>query len=159
MCEAGLITRKVVRLSRRSFNHRIEVASPNGYQNGQLARLNRELDSLYETIYNEWATITEEDYKVFGGQLQLLILTVKQLYDACRKLPKENGLKAETRKLGMNYSALYELNSDIVNFRIKLHPKNGPSQQLDIDDKQVTSLVQQYTDEKIKGVLSVYPII
>ena len=97
-------------------------ASPNGYQNGQLARLNRELDSLYETIYNEWATITEEDYKVFGGQLQLLILTVKQLYDACRKLPKENGLKAETRKLGMNYSALYELNSDIVNFRIKLPP-------------------------------------
>ena len=53
----------------------------------------------------------------------MLILTVKQLYDACRKLPKENGLKAETRKLGMNYSALYELNSDIVSFRIKL-PKN-----------------------------------
>ena len=33
------------------------------------------------------------------------------------------GLKEETNKLGMNYSALYELNSDIVNFRIKL-PKN-----------------------------------
>lgn len=123
MCEAGLITRRVVRLSRRSFNHRIEVASPNGYRNIQLARLNRELDSLYETIYDEWTTITEEDYKMFGGQLQLLVLTVKQLYDACRKIPKEMGLKEETRKLGMNYSALYELNSDIVNFRIKL-PKS-----------------------------------
>jgi len=123
MCEAGLITRRVVRLSRRSFNHRIEVASPNGYQKSQLARLNRELDGLYETIYDDWTTITEDDYKMFGGQLQLLILTVKQLYDACRKMPKEMGLKDETRKLGMNYSALYELNSDIVNFRIKL-PKN-----------------------------------
>ena len=123
MCEAGLITRRVVRLSRRSFNHRIEVASPNGYQNSRLARLNHELDSLYETIYDDWTTITEDDYKMFGGQLQLLILTVKQLYDACRKMPKEMGLKDETRKLGMNYPALYELNSDIVNFRIKL-PKN-----------------------------------
>ncbi|MBR1401280.1 MAG: hypothetical protein IJ562_06780 [Prevotella sp.] len=99
------------------------MASPNGYQNSRLARLNHELDSLYETIYDDWTTITEDDYKMFGGQLQLLILTVKQLYDACRKMPKEMGLKDETRKLGLNYSALYELNSDIVNFRIKL-PKN-----------------------------------
>ena len=88
-----------------------------------MARLNHELDSLYETIYDEWTTITEDDYKVFGAQFHLLIQTVKQLYDACRKLPKEMGLKDEIRKLGMNYSALYELNSDIVNFRIKL-PKN-----------------------------------
>ena len=128
MCEAGLITRRVVRLSRRCFNHRIEVANPTGYQHSQLARLNRELDSLYETIYDDWTTITEDDYKMFGGQFQLLIMTVKQLYDACRKLPKEMGLKDETRKLGMNYSALYELNSDIVNFRIKL-PKNEEMKQ------------------------------
>ena len=106
MCEAGLITRKVVRLSRRSFNHRIEVASPTGYQKGQLARLNRELDSLYDTIYDDWTTISEDDYKMFGGQFQLLILTIKQLYEACRRLPKEMGLKEETKKLGMNYSAL-----------------------------------------------------
>ena len=33
------------------------------------------------------------------------------------------GLREETKKLGMNYSALYELNSDIVNFCIKM-PKN-----------------------------------
>lgn len=123
MCEAGLITRKVIRLSRRSYNHRIEVATPGGYQKSQLVRLNHELDSLYETIYEDWTTITEDDYKVFGAQFHLLIQTVKQLYDACRKLPNEMGLKDEIRKLGMNYSALYELNSDIVNFRIKL-PKN-----------------------------------
>ena len=33
------------------------------------------------------------------------------------------GLGEETIRLGMNYSALYELNSDIVNFCIKM-PKN-----------------------------------
>jgi mRNA-degrading endonuclease RelE of RelBE toxin-antitoxin system len=42
---------------------------------------------------------------------------------------------------------------------LDVYPKNGPSQQLDIDDKQVTSLVQQYMEEKAKGVLSVYSII
>jgi hypothetical protein len=123
MCQTGIITDKVVRLSRRSFNHRIEAASPKGYHRGQLARLNRELDGLYEIIYDDWNTITEDDYKVFGGQLLILIQTIKQLYDACRKLPKDMGLKEEIHKLSMNYSALYELNSDIVNFRIKL-PKN-----------------------------------
>lgn len=123
MCQTRLITNKVLRLSRRSFNHRLEAASPKGYQYRQLVRLNRELDSLYDTIYDDWTTITEDDYKVFGGQLVILIQTIKQLYDACKKLPKEMGMKEETRKLSMNYSALYELNSDIVNFRIKL-PKN-----------------------------------
>ena len=113
----------MVRLSRRSFNHRIEAASPKGYHRGRLARLNRELDGLYETIYDDWNTITEEDYKVFGGQFQILIQTIKQLYDACKRLPKAMELKDEMTKLGMNYSALYELNSDILNFRIKL-PKN-----------------------------------
>ena len=62
-------------------------------------------------------------YALFGGQLAILIQTIKQLHDACKRQPKDMGLSEETRKLGMNYSALYELNSDIVNFRIKL-PNN-----------------------------------
>ena len=42
---------------------------------------------------------------------------------------------------------------------LDVYPKNGPSQQLDIDDKQVISLVQQYIDEKAKGLLSAYSMI
>ena len=123
MCETAVISDKVVRLSRRSYNHRLVMAAPNNYHAGQLARLNRELDSLYELIYDEWTTISEEDYRVFGGQLVILIQTVKQLYETCKKQSKHLGLQEETRKLGMNYSAIYELNSDIVNFRVKM-PKN-----------------------------------
>jgi hypothetical protein len=129
MCQANVITRRVVRLSRRSFNHRIEVASPNGYPKERLAKLNHELNNLYEMIYEEWATITEDDYKVFGGQLEILLQTIKNLYDTCKKQPREMDLKDETQKLGMNYSALYELNSDIVNFRIKL-PQNEEMRQV-----------------------------
>ena len=123
MCQTALISRNVRRLSRRSYNHRLEVATPNSYNVAQLSRLNHELDNLYELIYEDWRNITEEDYRLFGGQYVILLQTIKFLYTACRKLPKEMGLREEIRKLGMNYSALYELNSDIVNFNFNL-PKN-----------------------------------
>ena len=34
-------------------------------------------------------------------------------------MPKEYGVSAEAERLKRNYSALYELNSDIKNYRIK----------------------------------------
>ena len=123
MCQTEVISNAVVRLGRRSFAHRMDVARPNGYGTEQLARLNRELDNLYELIYEDWRNISETDYAVFGGQLVILVKTVKQLYDDCRRLTDNTKMKKEVEKLGMNYSALYELNSDIVNFCIKM-PKN-----------------------------------
>ena len=101
----------------------MDVARPNGYGTEQLARLNRELDNLYELIYEDWRNISETDYAVFGGQLVILVKTVKQLYDDCRRLTDNTKMKKEVEKLGMNYSALYELNSDIVNFCIKMPKK------------------------------------
>lgn len=117
---------------------------PNEYRESQLARLNRELDDLYDLIYDDWRTITEEDYRIFGVQFTILLQTLKQLYDTCRKMPKEMGLKEETRKLGLVYSALYELNSDIVNFCIKL-PKNQEMKRLmdrltEVDQKRAAQL-------------------
>lgn len=123
MCQTALISSNMVRMSKRTYSHRLEVATPNQYRVSQLARLNKDLDGLYELLYNEWRTVTAADYDVFGGQFKLLLETIKGLYDACRKAPKELGLKEETKKLGMNYSALYEVNSDIVNWNIRA-PKN-----------------------------------
>lgn len=68
MCQTTVITNKVERLSKRSYSHRLDMAVPNRYHVSQLVRLNRELDGLYELIYNDWRTITEEDYKMFGGR-------------------------------------------------------------------------------------------
>ena len=119
MCESALISKNLVRMGRRIYSHRMEVATPNTYRVGQLTRLNRDLDNLYEMLYAQWRSVTAEDYKIFGGQYQVLLDTIKSLYDSCRKLPRESGLKDETEKFGMNYSALYELNSDIVNYALK----------------------------------------
>lgn len=129
MCQTEVISNTVVRLGRRSYTHRMEVARPNGYGTAQLARLNRELDALYELIYEDWRSITERDYAIFGGQLVILVKTVKQLYDECRRMLDNKSMKDEVEKLGMNYSALYELNSDIVNFCIKM-PQNQEMKQL-----------------------------
>jgi hypothetical protein len=129
MCQTEAITQNVVRLSKQSYSHRLEIVMPNAYHVTQLARLNRELDQLYEMIYDDWQSISEEDYKVFGTQLTILLQTIKQLYHTCKEQPKEMGLKEETKKLGMNYSALFELNSDIVSFCINM-PKNKEMKQL-----------------------------
>ena len=119
MCQTAVISLTVKRLGRRCYTHRMDVATPGGYNVAQLSRLNRELDSLYELIYEDWNTITEQDYAVFGGQLSLLVVTLKHLYDDCRKSSLLRLMRNEVERLGMNYSALYELNSDIVNYRIK----------------------------------------
>lgn len=129
MCQTDTITQNVVRLSKRSYSHRLEIIMPNTYHVSQLARLNRELDQLYDMIYDDWQSISEEEYKVFGAQLSILLQTIKQLYNTCKEQPKENGLQEETKRLGMNYSALFELNSDIVNFCINM-PKNQQMKQL-----------------------------
>ena len=39
-----------------------------------------------------------------------------------------------------------------------IYPKNGPMQQLDIEDSLVVDLVKQYTDEKERGLLTVIDI-
>lgn len=124
MCQTAVISNTVKRLGRRSYTHRMEVATPGGYNVEQLSRLNRELDSLYELIYEDWNTITEKDYAIFGGQLSLLVTTLKLLYDDCRKSGIRRLMHDEVERLGMNYSALLELNSDIVNYRIKA-PNNA----------------------------------
>ena len=36
---------------------------------------------------------------------------------------------------------------------LDIYPKNGPMQQLDIDDDDVVELVRQYVDEKERGML------
>lgn len=51
MCQTAVISNAVKRLGRRSYTHRMELATPGGYTASQLTRLNRELDRLYELIY------------------------------------------------------------------------------------------------------------
>lgn len=97
----------------------LEALAPNEYRVGQLRRLNRDLDAFYEFLYSQCNTVTENDYKVFGNQLVSMLSNLKALYASCKQLPKEYGVSEEAEKLKRNYVALYELNGDIKNYRIK----------------------------------------
>lgn len=143
MCQTTLISQNIVRLSKRSYSQRLESVVPHRYRISQLSRLNKDLDNLYEALYCEWQSVTEEDYAILGPQLEILLETIKGLYHSCNKYPKEMGFYNEAKRLGMNYAALYEINSDIVNFKIKL-PK-------DPEVKQIMSRLSEVDDRLRRG--------
>lgn len=132
MCQTALISQNIVRLGTRSYRHRLEALAPNEYRVGPLRKLNRDLDSFYEFLYAQCNSVTEADYKVFGEQLCSMLATLKMLWQSCKRMPKSCGISDEAEKLKMNYSALYELNEDIKNYRIKA-PK----------DKELSALLSQ----------------
>ncbi len=119
MCQTAFISQSIVKLGARSYKHSLEALAPNEYHVGQLRRLNRDLDAFYEYLYSQYNTITERDYRIFGKQLTSMLNILKSLYTICKKVSKEYGISIEAEKLKRNYSALYELNSDIKNYRIK----------------------------------------
>lgn len=119
MCQTAFISQSIVKLGTRSYKHSLEALAPNEYRVGQLRRLNRDLDAFYEYLYSQCNTVTERDYDVFGKQLSSMLNILKMLYVSCKQMPKEYGVSTEAEKLKRNYSALYELNSDIKNYRIK----------------------------------------
>jgi mRNA-degrading endonuclease RelE of RelBE toxin-antitoxin system len=76
------------------------------------------------------------------------IIIKLRLPDKKHKLAKKDGF----RLIYLVYK-----NSEEVAF-LDIYPKNGPMQQLDINDQQVVNLVRQYVDEKENGTLRTYEI-
>lgn len=124
MCQTSLISDKIKNLSGRSFIQRIEIAAPNGFNLFKLTRLNSDLDKFYDLIYSQWSTISEEDYRIFGNQLEILLATIHDLLMAYENFNLDRSYSIQIEKLKSNYSALYELNSDIINFKINM-PKDS----------------------------------
>ena len=119
MCQTSLISKCIVRISARSFEQNLEIVSGSCITHNKLVRLNNALDRLYGTIYDQFNEITAEDYKIFEPQLQLLLNTLKGLCNTYKKMPGLGKQSEEVAALCRNYSAIYELNSDIRNFRVK----------------------------------------
>ena len=119
MCQTAVISNNIVRLGTRSYRQMMEAMIPDTCNTARLSRLNRDLERFYEMLYNQWNTVTEAEYAVFGQQLVTLLQTIKELYLSCKNIAKSAAMEKQVELLGMNYAAIYEVNSDIVNFRIK----------------------------------------
>lgn len=108
-----------------SLKQRLKFSTPNVFDSSSIENLNDELDNFYEFLYSHFNSITEDDYHKFGAQLEIMLEMIKELL----KCIDNNGVKGHFKHsvdlLKKNYSALYELNSDIVNFKIKMPKDNN----------------------------------
>ena len=122
MCQTNLISDKIVKLTTRTLKQKLEAVRPEGLNIHKLARLNSDLDSFYDFFYSQYPSITESDYSVFGGQLNIMLHELKDLMKEEREDKSCDAKKTKDQfvKLKNLYSALYEINSDIVNFKINL---------------------------------------
>ena len=121
MCQVQVISRNIGRIGRRSFDRRMRIVSPLYVERrGEIARLLNEVNALSERLHDEFPTITEEDYKLFGPELKVVIDTLKSLL---KESLTHHELKPYNERMREQIVDLEELDHDIVEFRIKA-PKN-----------------------------------
>lgn len=126
MCQTAIISRHIGRIGRRSFDRRMRMASPLFTEKqGEIARLLNDVDRLSERLHEEFITITEDDYRMFGSELKILISTLKDLRRDSR-LRKE--LRHYDDRMRQQIEDLEELDHDIYVFRVKA-PKNKSLQE------------------------------
>ena len=121
MCQTQVISRHIGRIGRRSFDRRMRIVSPMFVEKrGELARLLNEVDRLSDRLHEEFPTISEDDYRMFGPELKIVIGTLKALrQDSLTR--KE--LKLYNDRMRQQIADLEELDHDIKVFRVDA-PKN-----------------------------------
>jgi len=121
MCQTKVISHHIGRIGRRSFDRRMRMASPLFTEKrGEVARLLNDVDRLSDRLHDEFITITEEDYRMFGPELKIVISTLKALR---RESQSRAELKPYDERMRQQIADLEELDHDIYVFRVKA-PKN-----------------------------------
>lgn len=132
MNHTSAISDRIVSLGTRSYNQRLETLSGKSVTVQKLRRLNKDLDDLYEILYARFNSISEAEIIELTPVLTELLKSIKALHTSFRKSSSLLKMDNEILKLGMNYSALYEINSDLHNFRM---PSN--------EDKELRELLNK----------------
>lgn len=126
MCQVQVISSHIGRIGRKSFDRRMRLASPLfSEKRGDLTRLLNDIDRLSKQLHDEFSTITEKDYQMFGPELKIVISTLKSLR---RESLSHKELKPYDDRMRQQILDLEELNHDIIEFRIKA-PKDVQLQQ------------------------------
>lgn len=121
MCQTMCISESIVSLSKRSFTRRLRIASSRmAAEKGMLARLNNQLDELYELLYDNFTSMTASDYKLFAPQLIVLIDTLKSLHKDYLHSSYKIPLSDSINRLLDNISAIEEIKQDIQYFKVNL---------------------------------------
>ena len=87
---------------------------------GELARLLNEVDKLSDRLHEDFPTITEDDYRIFGPELKIVISTLKALW---KDSLTHKELKPYNDRMRQQIADLEEIDHDIKAFRVDA-PKN-----------------------------------
>lgn len=121
MCQTELISKSIIRLSKRSFANRLDILSPEVMERKRMfVKLNSQLNRLYEQLYDSYQEITEKDYEVFAPYLSVLIETLKELETTCKQSRYKVQLADCLVNLRMNIVAIEEIDYDIRHFKINI---------------------------------------
>lgn len=112
------------------------------------------LKSVRRGVY---ATVEDELHQAFRGasieqirqNYDMILLDDPRIIIKLRLPDKKHRL---SKKDGYRLIYLVYKDAEEVAF-LDIYPKNGPAQQLDIDERQVVELIRQYVEEKEKGIL------
>lgn len=126
MCQTAVISKRLNRIGRVSFDRRLRMASPLYVEKrGELTRLLNDVDRLSELLHSEFTTISAEDYMLFGPELKIVISTLKHLY---KESLLHHELASHNERMRQQIADLEELDYDIKAFRVNA-PKNKNLQQ------------------------------
>jgi mRNA-degrading endonuclease RelE of RelBE toxin-antitoxin system len=121
----------------------------------RIAALKNAKRGVYATVEEEVCTAFKDvSIEQIRQNRDMILLDDPRLIIKLRLPDKKHKL---AKKDGFRLIYLVYKNSEEVAF-LDIYPKNGPMQQLDIDDQQVVNLVRQYVDEKENGTLRTYEI-
>lgn len=84
---------------------------------GEMLRLLNDVDGLCSQLHEDFLTISEEDYSMFGAELSLLIDTLKSLKQDSMTYEK---YATQMERLSHQIADLEELEHDIIAFRVKV---------------------------------------
>lgn len=120
------------------------------------------LSNLLNIRRGVYSTVKEEVRRAFIGtpieQIRMnndmILMDSPRIIIKLRLPDKKHRL---SKKDGFRLIYLVYKDTDEVAF-LDIYPKNGPMQQLDIEDSEVVELVKQYTEEKQNGLLLPYEL-
>ncbi len=134
MCQTDVISSHIGRIGRHSFDRRMRMASPLFQEKrGEMARLLNEVDKLSECLHDQFATISEEDYRLFARELKIVIATLKALR---QESLSRTELRIYDDRMRQQITDLEELDHDIRVFRVDA-PKNVALQEALADVKDL----------------------
>ena len=121
----------------------------------RIAALKNAKRGVYATVEEEVCTAFKDvSIEQIRQNRDMILLDDPRIIIKLRLPDKKHKL---AKKDGFRLIYLVYKNSEEVAF-LDIYPKNGPMQQLDINDQQVVNLVRQYVDEKENGTLRTYEI-